>query len=124
MRRVIIAVAVLALLGVIVYDASLYASAVRELRGVTYTLASSATVSAPTMTREQAGADLVRQAAADGVRVYQYDQDDRRVRVWAERDVSDTVILGTIWNILTGVPFADALQKPFTITDYQEAGIR
>lgn len=124
MKRVIIAVVVLALLGVVVYDASKYFSAVRELRGITYTLAASASTSAPTMSREQAGTALVRQAAADGVRVYQYDQDERRVRVWTERDVNGTVILGTVWNIVTGVPFADALNRPFTINDYQEAGIR
>lgn len=122
-RRGITVAAIVAILAVIVYDLAIYAAHTRELSAATYTLTQSATAMAQTSTREQTGVELARIGSQQGIEVYQYDQTDRRVRVWTRTRVGGTLVLGGIWNLFDGVAPADAFGRPFAITDYREAGI-
>lgn len=123
MRRMITWILVLAVVGVLGSDIWTYTKAARNLDDATYELSRWALGVSGTGNRDQVAAQLVQQAAPYGVRVYQYDQNDNGVRVWTEDDVSGTILLGTVWNVIKGVAPREAYGKPFVIRDYGEAGI-
>lgn len=123
MRRMITWILVLAVVGVLGSDIWIYSKAAKNLNEATYDLSRWALGTSGAANRDQVAAQLVQQATPYGVRVYQYDQNDNGVRLWTEDDVSGTIVLGTVWNMITGVAPNEAFGKPFVIRDYGEAGI-
>jgi len=120
-RRIILIVLAIVVAAVVANDVWRYATAARMLTSVTYDLSRSASELSGDFDRAQVGSRLVAQATPSGVRVYQYDQDERLVRVWTETDVAGTWVAGPVYNMMLGMPFADALGEPLVIRDYGEA---
>jgi len=115
---------VLAIVGIAVHDLWRYVSAEQRLQDATYELARWAAENADGMRREQAGVQLVAMATPMGVKVYQYDQTDSGIQIWTETSVPDTIVVGTIANLIEGRPVSESIGAPFTVRDYQEAGMR
>lgn len=124
LRRIVIIALVIAVIGLIINDASRYASAQRLLRDTTYDLATWAAGEATPTNRDAVAGDIAAMAAEKGVRVYQYGQSDQSVQVWAETTVEGTIVAGIVYNLFAGVPPAQVMDAEFIIKDYREAGIQ
>lgn len=123
LKRLIIIALILAVVGVVIHDLSIFASAQRALGDTTYDLATWAAHNTEGMKRDKAAAKVAAEAARHNVTVYQYDQSERQVEVWTRAEVPGTIVAGPIVNLVRGVSFPEALSAPFEITDYHEAGI-
>jgi hypothetical protein len=123
-KRTITILLILAVLGIIAYDTWKYVSAQQRLRDATYELTRWAGENADTMSRDQAAAQLAAMGSERGVTVYQYGQSDQGVQVWTETTVDDTVVAGTVANLVAGTPLSEAVGAPFVIRDYREAGVQ
>lgn len=125
MRRTISILVTLIIVGVLGLDIYTWSKTTMRLNETTYDLASTAgRLAAPGATRETVGAAIAQQAAQSGVRVYQYDQTETGVRVWTEADVTGTIVIGGVWNLMNGMEADAAFRTPFVVRDYGEAGIK
>ncbi len=123
-RRILVTLLVIGIIGIIANDAGRYMVAEKELRSTTYEIVRWAGDNAISMSRDQAGIALVKMAEPHGVRVYMYDQTDHGVQVWTETDVSGTILAGTIVNMFRGRPYAEASKAPLVVRDYRTAGFQ
>lgn len=76
------------------------------------------------MSRSQAAQELVNQASAQGVTVYQYAQDASGMQVWTQAEIKGTWVIGTVRALTAGKTFKEARTTPFVITDYGTATFR
>lgn len=121
MRRFLTIAVVLGLLVVIVHDVSIYARAQRNLRSTTYDVTQFAGNGTKDWGREQAAARVAQMAAPRGVEVYQYNNTETTVQVWARSQVQGTWVAGIIANLISGKSFSEAKTAPFVITNYRES---
>lgn len=122
LRRLVMTVLLLSLLGIAVNDAIHIGTDIKHLRLVTYELTRWAAENAQTMTRDQAAAKILADAQTQGVTLYAYDQTDKAVRVFTSMGVTGTIIAGPVYNMIEGKPFEDAWKSPLIIRDHQDAG--
>lgn len=123
MRRLLGTLLVLALIGIAANDIVRVARASSHLRGVTYDLALSAAEDAVSMPRDKVASQLYKDAEAQGVTLYAYDQTDSVVRVFASQEVTSTIVAGPVYNLMLGAPLKEAISTPLTIQDRRNAGI-
>ena len=123
MRRLLGTLLVLALIGIAANDIVRVARASSHLRGVTYDLALSAAEDAANLPRDKVASQLYKDAEAQGVTLYAYDQTDNVVRVFASQEVTDTIVAGPVYNLMLGAPLKEAISTPLTIQDRRNAGI-
>jgi len=124
MKRAIIILVVLAILGIVISDAYRYSTAQQALRSATYDLATWAAQNAPRMSRDQVAGQLAAMGTQRGVVVYQYGQSGQGIQIWTRSTVPDTYVAGTIVNVFKGVALSEALDEPLVIQDYREAGMQ
>lgn len=124
MKKVIYLLLVVAVLAVLANDGGRLFVGKSTLRANTGTLASWAMNNAGSMTRDQTAQELVNQATALELRVYQYGQDNDGIQLWTETDVTGLWVLGTYKATLDGVPFRKAIGSPIVIKDYAAAQYR
>lgn len=122
-QRTVAIILILAVVAIGAHDAWRYGSAQQRLRDTTYELARWAADNASTLSRDKAAAQLAAMGAEEGVTVYQYGQTARKIQIWTETEVPNTVVAATIVNMVAGKPFSEARSAPFMIRDYREAGI-
>lgn len=124
LKRLLGLILTLAILFVVVNDVWRYATAQRALRYATYDIATWAAENAEGMPREKAAQEAVRLAEPEGVTIIGYDQDSEVARIWAQKEVSGTIVASIVANMLEGKKFEEARKAPFYISTYREAGIR
>lgn len=122
-RRLMVFIIVIAVVGVAVNDLSRISKAVTHLRSVTYDVTRWAADNALQTPRDKAAAKILADAQAQGVTLYAYDQDDKSVRVYTSREVTGTIVAGPIYNLIEGASFNEAISSPFTIRNHKVAGI-
>lgn len=121
MRRAIGIALVVAVALVFLNDVGRWVNAQSKLNESTAQLAEWAALNVQTQSRD-AGALLVSsEGAKQGVRVYQYDQDQTSVRIWSSADVPGTWVIGPYVAVTKGTPIDQALGVPFVVRGYQQA---
>jgi len=123
-RRFIVGAVIVALLLIAVNDIWRYVETQQKLRETTYTIARWAAENAPSMKRDAVANEIVAMAAPSQVTVTMYGQNDQGVQVWTQKEVSGTIVAGTLANMLLGKSFSEAMAAPFVVKDYRQAGIK
>jgi Tfp pilus assembly protein PilE len=120
MRRFIIAIVVIAVLGLVAHDAWRFATAKRTLSETTLELTRWADEHASQMGRDDVARELVKQASPVGVRVTKYDQTEMQVSLWTEIDVTDTLFAATAANMALGKSYEEARVAPWVLHDARQ----
>jgi len=124
MKKVIYLLLTVAVLAVLANDGGRLFVGKSTLRANTGTLASWAMNNAGSLTKEQTAQELANRATVLELRVYQYEQDNERIQLWTETDVTGLWVLGTYKATLDGVPFRKAIGSPIVIRDFAAAQYR
>lgn len=122
-RRTILVLLVLAVLGIGANDAWRFAQTQSHLRRVTYELTKWAAENASALSRDQAATRLAAAAQSQGVTLVGYDQDGAHVTLSTREEVTGTILVGTVYNLVSGVEFSKSSTTPFFATDRREAGV-
>lgn len=113
--KIFLTVALVLAVGVVfVNDTGRYGNTRYDLSSVTEQVVDEISSSARNKTRDEAAIKAATMAAAKGVRVYQYDQNDEGIQVWTEATVTGTWVLGPYKAWRAGKP----LGTPFVVRDY------
>jgi hypothetical protein len=108
MKRVLIIVLFVAVLGVVINDGGKCFNAYNSLGSATDQLLSWASLNANHLPAESFAQELGRQATAEGVRVTQYSLEPQGVHIWTETDVAGTWVLGPYMALAKGSSFEKA----------------
>ncbi|GEM_PF-3517367 len=115
LQKILVLIVSLAIVGTLINDIGRFVVAKSEIRQVT---AQAATVAATTGgDRDTNGIAAVEYALLNGATVYQYDEDEQRVYVWALFEVRGTWIAQPIMNMIGGNP----LDAPINVEGYRTA---
>ena len=120
MRVLLIIALVIGVIAVVANDGGRYSNAKYDLGTVTERVADDVANAARGNTREQSAALAAKLAQPDGVRVYQFGQDDQGIQVWTETTVPGTWVLGPFLAWRSGKP----LDTPLVVRDYAAAVYR
>lgn len=110
--KIIIAVAVLAL---ILNDGGRWSHAFLDLRSSTGQILDLVGSSSGRLSQEGIGSVLGQQATKQQIRVTQYAVTPGTLRIWTEEDVPGTWLIGPVYAMSHGVPFAKAWQTPLVL---------
>lgn len=124
LKRLLFIILFVGAVAVLANDGARYANEVKALRATTHELAQWAADNARTMSRIQVSTAVTSMGTQRGVTVYQYDQNEGGIRIWTRSEVENTVVLATVANMIEGMTFSEAREKPMTVRDYREAGTR
>lgn len=115
LQKILVLIVSLAIVGTLINDVGRFVTAKSEVRRVA---AQAATVAATTGgDRDTNGIAAVEYALQNGATVYQYDEDEQRVHVWALFEVQGTWIAQPAVNMIGGNP----LDAPLNVEGYQTA---
>jgi hypothetical protein len=118
LKKVLVLVIALALMGTLINDVGRYVTAKSEVRQVA---ARAASVAASTGgDRDTNGIAAVEYALQNGAQVYQYDEDAERAHVWALFEVQGTWIARPLLNWIGGNP----LDVPLSVEAHQTAFLK
>jgi hypothetical protein len=123
LKRVLVIALVVAVIAIPINDVVRYLGSFYNLDNVTRAASQVAAERAmrPGGDRTAAGTAAVRYGAANGVRIYGYDQDQAKVTVWAEAPVRGTFAWGPLMAALARKPFAQWWTTPVMIRSRAEA---
>jgi hypothetical protein len=102
-------------------DAGRWVNSQSQLNEKTAQLAEWAATNVKDQSRDSGSRTVAGEGAAQGVHVYQYDQDQTTVRIWSSLDVPGTWVVGPYVAISRGTPLAQAFGVPFVVRSYQQA---
>jgi hypothetical protein len=114
-KKLLIVIVALAIIGVVVNDATQYYSAYSGLTTSLYQLSDWATQSATHMPQDQFAQELGKRGEAQHIRVTQFSIEPHAVNIWAESDVTGTWVIGPYVAMSTGTPFNKAMGATFVI---------
>jgi hypothetical protein len=123
LKRVLIIILVVAAIAIPINDVTRFLGAFYSLDNVTREASQVAAEQARRSggDRTGPGTAAVQYAAAKGVKVYGYDQNQGKVTVWAEAPVKDTFAWGPLMAALAGKPFGRWWSTPVMIRSKAEA---
>lgn len=123
-QRTIGILLIIAVLAIAAHDAWRFTTAHNALRDATHDLALWAAENTEGIESAVAANAVAKQARAKAVELMRFERAGQRVRVWTRSQVTDTLVAGTIANLVAGMSLSEARRAPLTIRDYREAGFQ
>ena len=124
MRRLLTIALVIALMAIVVNDASHYFLAYVDLRNSTDELADSVASVAGSVQADRLGQKIADLAAGLKIRVTRYAMTPGQITLWTQENATGTWLLGPYLALRQGVPLEQALHTPIVITYVATAGLR